>query len=34
MMKDEPGYIAAALHKSIDGIRVVNYAQWHSEEDL
>jgi quinol monooxygenase YgiN len=31
---EEPGLIGAALHKSIDGLRVVNYAQWRSEEDL
>jgi heme-degrading monooxygenase HmoA len=31
--KDEPGLIGAALHRSIDGTRVVNYAQWRSEAD-
>ena len=31
---DEPGMIGAALHRSTDGIRVVNYAQWRSEEDF
>jgi len=30
---DEPGMIGAALHRSTDGTRVVNYAQWRSEED-
>ena len=33
-VKGEPGLIGAALHKSTDGLRVVNYAQWRSEEDL
>ena len=31
---DEPGMIGAALHRSTDGTRVVNYAQWRSEEDF
>jgi quinol monooxygenase YgiN len=30
----EPGMIGAALHRSTDGTRVVNYAQWRSEEDF
>jgi heme-degrading monooxygenase HmoA len=30
----EPGLIGAALHRSTDGTRVVNYAQWRSEEDF
>src|SRR5260370_33057167 len=29
--KDEPGFIAAALHRSTDGGRVINYANWRSE---
>ena len=32
-VKGEPGLIGVALHKSTDGLRVVNYAQWRSEED-
>jgi|SRR6516225_2814852 ribosome-binding ATPase YchF (GTP1/OBG family) len=27
-----PGIISAALHKSKDGTRVVNYAQWKTSE--
>ena len=27
-----PGIISAALHKSKDGTRVVNYSQWKSSE--
>ena len=29
-----PGFISANIHKSLDGTRVVNYAQWKSKEDL
>src|SRR5215471_12951227 len=32
-VKQEPGFIGAALHRSTDGTRVVNYAQWRSEAD-
>ena len=32
-VKDEPGMIGAALHRSTDGTRVVNYAQWRSDAD-
>jgi hypothetical protein len=27
------GIVSAALHRSLDGTRVVNYAQWRSAED-
>ena len=27
-----PGFISANFHKSADGTRVVNYAQWESED--
>ena len=30
----EPGMIGTALHRSTDGTRVVNYAQWKSKEDF
>lgn len=33
-VKGEPGMIGTALHRSTDGTRVVNYAQWRSEQDL
>jgi len=33
-VKGEPGMIGTSLHKSKDGTRVINYAQWRSEEDL
>ena len=25
-----PGFISANIHKSVDGVRVTNYAQWES----
>jgi heme-degrading monooxygenase HmoA len=33
-VKEEPGMIGAALHRSTNGTRVVNYAHWRSEEDF
>ncbi|HKF35953.1 MAG TPA: antibiotic biosynthesis monooxygenase family protein [Ktedonobacteraceae bacterium] len=32
-VRGEPGLIGTALHRSTDGTRVVNYAQWRSEAD-
>lgn len=32
-VKQEPGFVGAALHRSTDGTRVINYAQWRSEAD-
>lgn len=32
-VKEEPGLIGTALHRSTDGTRVINYAQWRSEAD-
>ena len=29
---DVPGFVSANLHRSLDGVRVVNYAQWADEE--
>lgn len=29
-----PGFISANIHKSLDGTRVTNYAQWRSKEDF
>jgi quinol monooxygenase YgiN len=31
-MRKMPGFISASFHKSSDGVRVVNYAQWESRE--
>jgi heme-degrading monooxygenase HmoA len=33
-MKHMPGFISASIHKSYDGTKVVNYAQWKSREDF
>jgi quinol monooxygenase YgiN len=27
-----PGFVSANIHRSLDGTRVVNYAQWESRE--
>jgi heme-degrading monooxygenase HmoA len=32
VMKNIPGFISANIHKSLDGTKVVNYAQWESKE--
>jgi len=32
VMNGFPGFVSANLHKSLDGTRVVNYAQWRSRE--
>jgi len=34
VIRDEPGYVGTALHKSTDGTRVINYAHWRSEADF
>lgn len=34
IMKKLPGFVSANIHKSADGLRVVNYAQWRSREDF
>jgi heme-degrading monooxygenase HmoA len=31
-MRNLPGFISANIHKSLDGRRVVNYAQWESRD--
>jgi quinol monooxygenase YgiN len=33
-MRHLPGFISANIHKSLDGTRVVNYAQWRSADDF
>lgn len=32
VMQHLPGFVAANIHPSTDGTRVVNYAQWESAE--
>ena len=29
-----PGFISASIHKSLDGVRVTNYAQYRSRNDV
>lgn len=33
-MRTLDGFVSANIHKSLDGKRVVNYAQWRSKEDF
>lgn len=33
-MKNIPGFVSANIHQSLDGERVVNYAQWRTKEDF
>jgi quinol monooxygenase YgiN len=32
-VKHQLGFVSASIHKSLDGVRVMNYAQWKSQED-
>lgn len=34
VMRHRPGFVSANIHASHDGERVINYAQWASEEDF
>ncbi len=34
VMHGRPGFISASIHKSLDGTRVVNYAQWANKTDF
>jgi len=31
--KHQPGFVSSSLHKSLDGTRVFNYAQWRSQAE-
>jgi quinol monooxygenase YgiN len=33
-MRQQPGFVSANIHKSLDGTHVVNYAQWRSPTDF
>ena len=33
-MKKLPGFLSASIHRSLDGTRVINYAQWRSKTDF
>jgi quinol monooxygenase YgiN len=32
-MTQQPGFISSTIHRSLDGLRVINYAQWKSQEE-
>jgi quinol monooxygenase YgiN len=32
VMRKQQGFVSANIHKSLDGTRVTNYAQWRSRE--
>lgn len=34
VMRNRPGFISANIHRSLDGKRVVNYAQWRCKAEL
>lgn len=31
VVKQQPGFVSSSIHKSIDGVRVMNYAQWQNQ---
>jgi quinol monooxygenase YgiN len=33
-MRHLPGFISASIHRSVDGTKVINYAQWRSPADF
>ena len=34
VMRKQPGFISANIHRSLDGTKVANYAQWRSKADF
>ena len=32
VMRHQPGFVSASIHRSLDGTKVINYAQWESRE--
>jgi quinol monooxygenase YgiN len=34
VMRHLPGFVSVSIHRSVDGTRVANYAQWASKEDF
>jgi len=34
VMRHRPGFVSANIHASLDGGRVVNYAQWQTVQDF
>lgn len=33
-VKKQPGFVSGNIHKSLDGVKVANYAQWKTKEDF
>lgn len=33
-VRPQPGFVSVSVHASLDGSRVVNYAQWATKEDF
>jgi len=33
-MRQLPGFVSASIHRSLDGTKVINYAQWRSQADF
>lgn len=33
-IRHQPGFISVCIHSSLDGMKVVNYAQWATKEDF
>lgn len=33
-MRHLPGFVSASIHRSLDGTKVINYAQWRSQADF
>jgi heme-degrading monooxygenase HmoA len=33
-MRHLPGFVSATIHRSVDGTKVINYAQWRSQADF
>jgi heme-degrading monooxygenase HmoA len=33
-MRHLPGFVSASIHRSFDGTKVINYAQWRSKADF
>ena len=34
ILNQQAGYVANAIHRSLDGMRVTNYVQWQSQSDM
>lgn len=32
VMRRQPGFVSASIHRSFDGTKVINYAQWETRE--